>query len=60
LGTLALCAADRRLFLEDALTVTLLTALACAAIVICVRRWRAAATSVAWGIALVGVVAAAP
>jgi hypothetical protein len=57
LGTETLRAADRRLFLEDALVVTLFTVLAYVAIAVCVRRRRAAATTVAWAIALMGVVA---
>jgi hypothetical protein len=55
LGTQALRASDQRLFLEDALVVALVTVLAYGTIAVCVRRRRAAATPVAWAVALVGI-----
>jgi hypothetical protein len=57
MGGAALRAADRRLFLEDALVVSLLTVLALAAIVVCYSRRRMWASPIAWMIALVGMAA---
>ena len=54
MGNPALRAADRRLFLEDALVVTLLTVFVLAAIAVCYRRWRMWASPIAWIVALIG------